>query len=148
MDATQITFEIAGDPVPQPRMRATRTGRQYEPKGPIGPYKAAICLRAAMEAKLRGWRFTDGPVAMEIEWVFGRPPSHLNAAGELRPKAPTFPGHGCGDVDNLEKGVLDAIKNSGIWKDDTQVVSVGKVKRYAEKGEPARTIVTIRRVDL
>lgn len=144
MDA--ITFTVDGDPVPQPRIRVTRTGHAYTPKGPIGPYKAALGLRAAAEARRRGWAFTEGPVEVLIEWVFARPPSHLTAAGGLRPSAPTFPGLRCGDVDNLEKAVLDAItRGGGVWKDDAQVVAVQKRKRYGGKGENARTTVEIRR---
>lgn len=121
-------------------------GRVYEPKGPIGPYKASLGLRAALEAKRCGWAFTEAPVEVSIEWVFPRPRSHLRASGELRQAAPTFPGLRCGDVDNLEKGVLDAITKAGaVWADDTQVVAVNKRKRYAEPGEPAGTTVEIRR---
>lgn len=141
MDA--ITFTVDGPPVPQPRVRVTRTGHAYTPSGPIGPYKAAVGLRAAAEARRRGWAFTEGPVAVLIEWVFARPPSHLTAAGELRATAPTFPGLRCGDIDNLEKSVLDAItRGGGVWKDDAQVVAVTKAKRY---GAQARTTVEIRR---
>lgn len=141
MDA--ITFTVPGDPVPQPRIRATRTGHVYTPSGPIGPYKAAVGLMAAAEARRRGWAFTEGPVEVVIEWVFARPRSHLTAAGELRATAPPFPGLRCGDIDNLEKAVLDAItRGGGVWKDDAQVVAVRKAKRY---GPASKTTVEIRR---
>jgi Holliday junction resolvase RusA-like endonuclease len=144
MDA--ISFTVAGDPVPQPRIRATRTGRVYTPAGAHGPYKAAIGLAAAMQARRIGWQCDGGPIAVWIEFVFGRPPSHHNARGELRPKAPAYPGGGTGDIDNLEKAVLDAINDGGgVWLDDRQVVFVTKRKRYAGRGEPARTAVWIRR---
>lgn len=141
MDA--ISFTVPGDPVPQPRIRATRSGHVYTPSGPIGPYKAALGLMAAAEARRRGWERTEGPVWVMIEWVFARPPSHLTAAGELRATAPAFPGLRCGDIDNLEKAVLDAITRAGVvWKDDAQVVAVTKSKRY---GAASKTAVTVRR---
>lgn len=144
MDA--ISFTVDGAPVPQPRVRVTRTGHAYTPSGPIGPYKAAIGLRAAAEARRRGWAFTDGPVEVVIDWVFARPPSHLTASGGLRKSAPTFPGQNCGDIDNLEKAVLDAITTGGgVWHDDAQVVAVQKRKRFGGRGEAARTTVEIRR---
>lgn len=119
----------------------------YTPDGPIVPYKAAICLLAAAEARRCRWTLTDGPIGMSIEWVFARPPSHLTARGELRQTAPTFPGLRCGDVDNLEKGVLDAITRCGVvWQDDTQVVKVDKEKRFCGPGEAARTTVVITRL--
>lgn len=141
MDA--ITFEIPGDPIPQPRQRWAN-GQSYTPKkNGIATYKAAITLRATFEARQRGWEMTLGPHEIHVEAVFVRPPSHTKKSGELRATAPLFPGHGCGDNDNIEKGVWDAITKSGmIWKDDTQIVSNGCHKRY---GSRARTIVTIRR---
>lgn len=151
MDATTgtITFEIAGDAIPQPRARATRGGQMYTPtKNGIDVFKQAIGLRAAMEAKRRGWVFTTGAVEIFVECVFARPRSHVKAAGGLRATAPAFPGHGCGDWDNLVKGVQDAITKTGaFWKDDTQVIDGRCRKRYAAPGEMARTIVTIRRPD-
>jgi len=42
--------------------------------------------------------------------------------------------------------VADAITDSGsVWLDDDQVVDGRVRKRYAAKGEPARTVVTVRR---
>lgn len=147
MDATTITFTLDGPPIPQPRPRFAN-GRTYTPTGNgIGVYKQAIQLRAAMEAKRRGWEATDGPHAVDIEAVFARPPSHLTKAGELRAGSPSYPGHRNGDWDNLAKGVQDAITNSGaIWIDDSQVVDGRCRKRYAARGELERTIVTVRRL--
>lgn len=141
MDA--ITFTVDGPPVPQPRVRVTRTGHAYTPSGPIGPYKAALGLRAAAEARRRGWTLTEGPVRVLVECVFSRPASHLTAAGEFRAAAPGFPGLRAGDVDNLGKAVLDAItRGGGVWKDDAQVVELTVAKRYGAK---AQTTVAIRR---
>jgi Holliday junction resolvase RusA-like endonuclease len=148
MDATSITFSLDGPPIPQPRARSTRGGRMYTPtKNGIGIYNQAIQLRAAMEAKRRGWQATDGPHAIDIEAIFERPPSHLTKAGELRAGSPGYPGHRNGDWDNLAKGVQDAITNTGaIWHDDSQVVEGRCRKRYASRGELARTVVTITRL--
>jgi Holliday junction resolvase RusA-like endonuclease len=148
MDATQITFEIAGDPIPQPRARFSQFSRHaYTPtKNGIGVLKQAIAIRAAMEAKRRGWAMTKGPHWIHVEAVFARPKSHYGRDGAPKASAPSFPGKNCGDNDNIEKGVWDAITESGaIWHDDTQIVSNGCDKRYAAPGEQARTVITIRR---
>jgi Holliday junction resolvase RusA-like endonuclease len=147
MDATTITFEIAGPPVPQPRARMSRSGHVYTPtKNGIGVLKQAIGIRAAMEAKRRGWEPTAGPHEITVEAVFPRPASHLGRDGRPKASAAAFPGRNCGDNDNIEKGVWDAITNSGaVWVDDAQIVANACRKRYAAPGEPARTIVTIRR---
>lgn len=142
MDA--IRFSVDGPPVPQPRIRATRSGHIYTPSGAVGPYKQAIGLRAAAEARRRGWTVTDGPVRVLIECGFVRPVSHHKASGGLRDTAPAFPGLRAGDVDNLAKAVLDAItRGGGVWKDDAQVVELTVAKRY---GGAARTTVEIRRL--
>lgn len=151
MDATTdtITFQVPGNAVPQPRARSTRTGRMYTPtRNGIDVFKQAISLSAALEAKRRGWRATDGPHEIHVEAVFERPPSHRTKAGELRAGVPAFPGRRAGDNDNIEKGVWDAITNSGaIWLDDCQIVGNGCRKRYAVAGEQPRTVITIRRPD-
>jgi Holliday junction resolvase RusA-like endonuclease len=143
MDATTITFEIQGDPIPQPRVRWAN-GRTYTPtKNGIKVYKQAITLRAAMEAKRRGWGLSLGPHEIDVEAVFVRPPSHLAKHGGLRSTAPLFPGRNCGDNDNIEKAVWDAVTASGaVWGDDTQIVANSCRKRY---GSRARTVITIRR---
>ena len=145
MDA--ITFTVHGPPVPQPRAKISTwggRGKAYvEAKHPIHAYRQAIALAAQVAAR-GGWERTDGPVVLEVEAIFARPPSHLTKTGEPRAGAKPFPPR-C-DWDNLGKGVSDAIKTSGaVFVDDDQVVDGRVRKRYAANGERSRTVVTIRR---
>lgn len=49
-----------------------------------------------------------------------------------------------GDVDNFQKGVLDAITQAKtVWVDDDQVVTIGFTKRWAEDGLPEGYHVSI-----
>jgi Holliday junction resolvase RusA-like endonuclease len=149
MDATSITFEIPGDPIPQPRARFNRySGNAYTPdRGGLGAYKAAISLASAMQARYAGWNQSAGPHHIEIHAVFARPKSHFARDGSVKASAPTFPGKNCGDADNLDKAVYDAITvGRGVWNDDSQIVSWGGSKRYARPGEAARVQVVIRRL--
>lgn len=147
MDATSITFEIPGDPIPQPRARFAN-GRTYTPdRNGIRTYKDAIGLMAEAKARRAGWARSDAAHAVELELVFARPQSHRTKSGELRAGAPEFPGHRSGDLDNLEKGVWDAITDcAAVWDDDAQIVRSSAWKRYAGPGEAARLVVTIRRL--
>lgn len=147
MDATSITFEIPGPAVPQPRQRFAN-GHAYTPqKNGIGIFRQAVGLAAALRARRAGWELSDGPHECQVEAVFRRPKSHHTASGAVRPSAPGFPGQRHGDNDNLEKGVWDAVTKSGaVWRDDSQIVINGCRKRWADPGEPERTIVTIRRL--
>lgn len=144
MEPVEQTWEVLGQPVPQPRHRVTRKGFAYLPQAhPVRKYRQAITLTA----KNNGWPngSTAGPVRVDIDCFFSRPPSHLTAAGTVKKTAKAWPGRA--DVDNLAKAVLDAITDSGaIWRDDDQVVSLTVSKTYAPPGLPARTLVTIRRL--
>ena len=149
MDATwTITFAVPGPPVPQPRPKISTwggRGRAYvEARHPIHAYRQAVELAAAASAGRANHKPSGGPVALLVEAVFERPPSHMNGGGTLRAGAPEYPPK-C-DWDNLGKGVCDAITASGaVWHDDSQVVDGRVVKRYSSgPADKARTIVTVR----
>ena len=124
---TLFSFRVAGDPIPQPRPRVSTFGglaRAYvEKKHPIHAFREAVRL-AAIAA---GVPLSTGPVEVSILAVFARPPSHRKADGSLRTGAPLFPGHRCGDADNLAKGILDALH--GVAFDDDDQADLGFVRR-------------------
>lgn len=144
----EITVEIPGRPVPQPRARSTRGGRMYTPDNGIVSFKDAVGLLVTAEAARRRLAVSkDDAFAIDVECVFSRPASHLTASGDLRATAAAWPGLRCGDWDNLAKGVADAItRTAAVWNDDAQVVDGRCRKRYCRPGEPERTIVTLRRL--
>jgi len=133
MSARHTTFTVPGQPVPQPRARiSTRGGfaRAYVPaKHKIHTYRHAV----SCAAKNAGIVVFDGAVAVGITFRFERPKSHKR----LKDKAPEFPP---ADLDNLIKGVLDAM--AGIaYHNDRQVVRFDRMDRlYAERGG---TVITI-----
>jgi Holliday junction resolvase RusA-like endonuclease len=136
-EAMSVTFTVGGDPVPQPRPRHVNIGGRpmaFVPRGhPIHPYRAAV----ALAAQAAGIKQLAGPLVVEVEAVFGRPPSHLLKSGALRKGAPDLPRP---DWDNIAKGVCDAIL------DQDSVIAKGSCeKRYALAGEPAHTRVIVSR---
>ena len=128
-----ITFSVAGDPVPQPRVRVSTRGgfaRAYVPsKHPVHAYRLSI----AKEAVACGLTPTAEPLEVIVDAVFVRPKSHRNKRG-LKADAPALPRP---DVDNIGKAVLDALK--GLF-DDTIVRRLIVEKSY---GDEARTTVRV-----
>lgn len=74
----------------------------------------------------------ESPVEIETEAIAARPKT-------TKLVAPKW------DIDNVEKGLWDAItKSKGWWKDDKQIVHNRTTKRWAEEGETPGYLVTIR----
>lgn len=131
-----ITFEIPGDPVPQPRPRVTvrgKHGHAYTPRDHrIHGYRAAI----AAAAKAAGATPTDdAPLTLVVDLVFARPKSHYRKSG-VREDAPKLPRADCS---NVLKGLEDSL-NGVAWVDDCQV---GKVVVEKTWGTEGRTTVRI-----
>lgn len=129
-----ITFQVPGDPVPQPRPRITTRGNHghaYTPKShPIHAYRQAIAA-AALAA---GATPTDAaPLTLIVDLVFARPKSHFRKAG-LKPDAPRLPRPDCS---NCLKGIEDAL-NGVAWVDDSQLGRVVIEKTYGE--QPSTTV--------
>jgi Holliday junction resolvase RusA-like endonuclease len=128
-----ITFSVAGDPVPQPRVRVSTRGgfaRAYVPsKHPVHAYRDAL-LREALACGLTP---ISEPIEVIVDAVFKRPKSHLTKRG-VKATAPALPRP---DVDNIGKAVLDALK---ALFDDTIVRRVVVEKSW---GDEARTTVRV-----
>lgn len=132
-----ITFSVAGDPVPQPRVRVSTRGgfaRAYVPKKhPINDYRDAISQAAI--AAMGDEDPTSECVSVVIDAVFARPKSHMTKRG-VKATAPKLPRPDC---DNIAKGVLDALALI-VWLDDTLVQRLVVEKSY---GDEARTTVRV-----
>lgn len=69
------------------------------------------------------------PVSVSMTFIFRRPRKHYSSKNVLKPDAPLFVSKRP-DLDNLEKAVLDMLKNVGFYNDDSQVVSISSSKLY------------------
>lgn len=119
-----VSFTLFTRPVPQPRPRITRRGppRAYVPADhPVHAFRRAVTDAAASS----GACATTRPVTLSVTSVFARPKSHWRK-GVLKESSPALPR--C-DVDNLAKGVMDALIGVA-YQDDTQVMSIWSKKCY------------------
>jgi len=131
---------IKGEPIAQKRPRFYRRGNHV---GVYNPQETEAG-RWLLEAKSQITERIHGPLVVVIEAVFSRPRSHYGTgrnSGGLKASAPG-PYTGKPDIDNVVKFSFDCL-NGEAWDDDKQVVSLSAFKRYAVKGEEARTEIKI-----
>ena len=120
-----VDFTVCGVPAPQPRPRMSRRG-VYNPTSANG-WRSAVELAG----RLTRADFKGDWVRVQIVFSFLRPASHY-LRGELRANAPAYPGKSVGDIDNLVKSTLDALNDSPLWFDDSQVVDICAARVYAD----------------
>lgn len=141
--APVLAFVVPGQPVPKGRPRfGTRAGRPVTyTDGKTLSYERTVAWYAG-----QGWRGVGPlvePVRVEVVAVLKRPQAlyrRKDPDGELH--APGRP-----DLDNCIKAVLDGLNQSGVWRDDAQVVEVTGRKIYHGKAGAPETRVRVWRVE-
>ena len=131
-----ITLTIPGKIVAQQRPKFARHGdfiQTYDPK-PCRDYKKMVQLFANQAvAKQKGFKPYEKAVEVVLWFFFEIPASfsdaeRLDAAnGKIRPIVRP-------DLDNLAKGVLDAVKGI-LWTDDSIIVTMHVKKFYTASQE-------------
>ena len=146
MSGGQVGFWAAGVPIPQ---GSKRIGRNPATKRPIllddnddvlKPWRELVAHYARQAA--RGVEKFDCPVSLGLTFYMPRPAGHYKQDGTLKASAPVWPAVKP-DADKLERAVCDAITAAGVWADDSRVVVVHKVKRYAAEPHQAGVQVLI-----
>ena len=123
---TSYGFRVYGNPTPQGS------------KVPGVSSKGKLFVREQAGEKLVSWRQAvkeaaktacegintiTGPVTLRISFLVPRPAS---VSEKKRPYPTVAP-----DLDKLIRGVGDALKEAGVYRDDSQVVCIQATKRYA-----------------
>ena len=75
----------------------------------------------------------EGPLRLSITFGLPRPKGHYGKKG-IRASAPAFPATRP-DATKLLRCTEDALTESGIWRDDAQVVEQHAFKVYSEQPE-------------
>jgi len=121
-----MNFYVPCLPAGMPRVRATNRGKHAAvytpttigPKGARRPHPAIECkaqIRAAFAAAGM-WMPLQGPVRVDWVALFPRPSNKVWKAKPMK----RYPHTGSPDRDNLDKTILDALKDLA-WRDDAQV---------------------------
>jgi len=134
---TRLQFDVPGIPQPQGSTKSFKRGGKVittSDNAKLRPWRDAVCWHAREAAA--GRRQFAGPVIVSAVFWLPRPAGHFGSgrnAGQLRASAPSHPAVKP-DLDKLLRGVLDALSEAGVWRDDAQVVGLGEVaKRYSDK---------------
>ena len=101
-----------------PRPRVTRNGTYNDPK--YTNYKKAIALYC-----MKHFGVSDKPIAMYVDFMFEQPKSW-----SIKKKHETLWHTSKPDIDNLQKGIKDAL-NGIAYVDDSQVSYVIAKKQYS-----------------
>lgn len=125
------TFVAYGTPVGKARARAGFRGSKIIMYDPATDKSWKSTVRA--EA-MRSWDLHPfkGPIRVNITAVFPRPKDHYRGGkigNGIRPEAPYWHTNKP-DRDNIDKAILDALTEAGLWKDDCQVCEGTTRKRY------------------
>ena len=140
----RIQFLVTGSPVAQGRPRFSTRGGKIRAHDPAKSksFKETVKWQAIESGANK--QLLEGPLKMTLIFKLRRPQGHYGKKG-LRPSAPTHhitkP-----DLDNLEKGVKDALE--GIcYARDQQVCETYLRKEYAVKGRMPGVLVTIEEIE-
>ena len=137
MTSRRFHFTVPGVPVAQPRHRVTRFGA-FVPKGhPIHGYKQQVLFAWQSLPAVYGEPM-PGAVSVGLTFWFPRPQSMIwKTKPQIAVVKTTKP-----DLDNLAKGVLDALQNHAFG-DDSRVCELRLSKWIVRGGALPRTEITI-----
>ena len=132
-----ITFEVVGTPVTQGSTKAFVAGKRaivtHDHREPLMNWRASIADQARLASG--GRKAERGiPVWVSVGFRLQRPQSAPKRV--IRPT--TKP-----DVDKLARAALDALTGV-VFADDSQVVSLTAMKRFAGDGEACGAVFVIR----
>jgi Holliday junction resolvase RusA-like endonuclease len=126
-------FDVVGIPKAQPRIKAYRRGQflgVYTP-GTADEWKRNVAA-AALDAIPEEHRPIGTGVGVTMVFLMPRPKRLERRATSGLVNVPHLAKP---DLDNLEKAILDGLKDAGVFVDDAQVFQEEKIKLYHDAGE-------------
>jgi len=122
-----MIITVYGKPITQGSKIRTRWSMRDSNGDTLDPWRDNVRSMAIKIVEADTGFGTD-PVNVHITFTFARPTNHYGTGKNkalVKESAPPFPAsHSIGDIDKLARACLDALTDAGIWKDDSQVVSL------------------------
>ena len=141
MEKTVMRYRVYGEPAPQGSKNAYVRGNRailVESSTKVRPWRAAVIAEIQSQPI---FQFTESVgVMVTITFHMKRPKSHYGTKKGVPYVKETSPVHVKirPDIDKLCRSTLDAITDSGLWWDDSQVSVLHVQKIYDE--QPGATI--------
>ena len=141
-----INLRFYGDPAPQGSKVQTKWGAMREVSKKLQPWRASIQYASAQQYKGEPIKH---PVALDVTFVFPRPKTHYGTGRNATKLKNSAPRHHTKtpDVDKCCRALCDGLTvkcGGNVLIDDSVVVELQAKKRYAEHGESAGALVSIR----
>lgn len=124
--AGMLRFHAVTRQAPKGSKRHVGGGRMVESSKYLPWFHNEIVYNAELAAEAAGWDTVMGPVVVRLEFEMQRPRSHEKLTSPPR----YVTNRARGDIDKLQRAVLDALTEAAVWYDDSQVVEVHASKRY------------------
>ena len=116
-----MTITVYGIPAPQGSKRHVGNGVMIESSKKVKPWRESVKWAAIqMGAELMACEPIEGPVSVKVAFTLPKPKSARK--GAVPSKKP--------DLDKLVRSTFDALTDAGVWRDDSQVVSLQASKVY------------------
>lgn len=140
-DTAALTITVFGDPAPQGSKRHVGHGVMLESSKKVKPWRQAVrtdAVHAIDDQRLCWTGPLDGPLLLEMVFTFARPRGHYRTgrnAHLLRDGAParpaTYP-----DLSKLARSTEDALKEAGVYADDSRVVEYRRLAKVYVGTDP------------
>jgi Holliday junction resolvase RusA-like endonuclease len=118
-----LLIEVFGDPASQ-GSHSVFNGRIVQVNSPKHKRWRNAVTFAALDLLPPDWTPIDEAVEVEIIFYLPRPATVSFSKREFPSVMP--------DIDKLARSVLDSITDSGLWTDDSRVIRLLALKRYAD----------------
>lgn len=122
-------FSVQGKPAAQGSKRHVGNGRMVEQSKNVGPWREAVKAAIITDLGPNPVQLA-GPIKAVVTFWFQRPKYHYRADGtQLKPNAPEWFDK-APDIDKCLRSTFDALTDSGVIRDDSQIVVVEVQQRY------------------